>query len=213
MSKNRRTARPAVTKKKAPPPSPIPGWVWVFGIAAFLCFAGFLYYLASIPATPEKPAPAPVAKQEPRKVTEPAKPAVTSSASSPKKEETPKKQETSQEEARFKFYEMLPKSEVVAPHVDEYKSPGKKEEFHYILQTGSFRSAEDAERQRAMVAFQGLKGSVDRITASDGSYWYRVHVGPFESRSRMNRAVDKLVAINIQPLVKKVKPENAKQGR
>ena len=195
MSKNRRTRKPAVTRNKAPAPAPIPGWVWIFGISAFLCFAGFLYYLASVPTSQEPAKPAPVAKQEPRKV-EPAKPVPA-----------PAKKETPQEEARFKFYEMLPKSEVVAPQVEEYKSSGQREVFHYIVQAGSFRSPEDAERHRATIAFQGLKGSVDRVTASDGSYWYRVNVGPFESRSRMNRAVDRLVSINIQPLVKKVKPE------
>src|SRR5690554_4423723 len=198
MSKNRRTRKPAVTRNKAPAPAPIPGWVWVFGISAFLCFAGFLYYLASVPTTQEAVQPPPMAKPAPRPATEPAKPAPA-----------PAKQETSQEEARFKFYEMLPKSEVVAPQVEEYKSSGPREVYHYIVQAGSFRSPEDAERHRATIAFQGLKGTVDRVTASDGSYWYRVNVGPFESRSRMNRAVDKLVSINIQPLVKRVKPENS----
>jgi cell division protein FtsN len=34
-----------------------------------------------------------------------------------------------------------------------------------------------------------------------------VNVGPFTSRSQMNSAVDKLVSINIQPLVRKVPKE------
>ncbi|HTN35153.1 MAG TPA: SPOR domain-containing protein, partial [Marinobacter sp.] len=40
-----------------------------------------------------------------------------------------------------------------------------------------------------------------------GAVWYRVNVGPFTSRSQANAAVDKLVNINIQPLVRKIPKE------
>jgi len=77
----------------------------------------------------------------------------------------------------------------------------------YLIQSGSFRSKEDAERQRAHIAFQGLRASVQRIDLDSGAVWYRVNVGPFTSRSQANAAVDKLVNINIQPLVRKIPKE------
>jgi len=107
---------------------------------------------------------------------------------------------------RFNFYDILPESEVIPPKVEEYKytEKGKATKYQYILQTGSFRSIKDAERQRATIGFQGLKGRIEK-TNNKGSTWYRVQVGPFYSRSKMNGAMDKLVAINIQPLVRQSK--------
>lgn len=75
------------------------------------------------------------------------------------------------------------------------------------MQSGSFRSKEDAERQRAQIAFQGLRASIQRINLDNGSIWYRVNVGPFTSRSQMNSAIDKLVSLSIQPLVRKIPKE------
>ena len=100
---------------------------------------------------------------------------------------------------------MLPDSKVVTPEVKAY-DPGKAltdDNFNYFVQAGSFRHAQDAERQRARIAFQGLRADVQKITLANNDVWYRVQVGPFRSRSKMNSIVDKLVAINIEPLVRK----------
>jgi cell division protein FtsN len=99
---------------------------------------------------------------------------------------------------------MLPESEVVPPKVEEYTPGPAQQEFNYLVQSGSFRSQEDAERQRAQIAFQGLRANIQRIDLDSGSVWYRVNVGPFTSRSQMNSAIDKLVSLNIQPLVRKI---------
>lgn len=108
---------------------------------------------------------------------------------------------------RFNFYDLLPQHEVVAPKVDAYqfKEKDASEEFYYMIQTGSFRNLKDAERQKAMIAFQGLKAEIKSVTNEQGSTWYRVTTGPFFNRSKMNAALDKLVSMQIQPLVKKVK--------
>ena len=120
-----------------------------------------------------------------------------------------KQQERAQDKptARFQFYDLLPKSEVETDTVDAYtfKEKGASEEYSYMLQTGSFKSAKDAERQKATIAFQGLKAAVKTVSSDSGSKWHRVQTGPYYSRSEMNAALDKLVAINIQPLVKKNK--------
>ncbi|MEA1082521.1 SPOR domain-containing protein [Marinobacter qingdaonensis] len=160
---------------------------WILSLAAVGGFVGFIVYLNSLPPSePSRPAQPPAAKTEP-------KPATTA------------KQED--KKPGFRFYEMLPESEVVPPKVEEYTPGPAKQDFNYLVQSGSFRKKDDAERQRAQIAFQGLRASVQRIDLDSGSTWYRVNVGPFSSRSQMNSAIDKLVSINIQPLIRKIPKE------
>ncbi|MEQ9546699.1 MAG: SPOR domain-containing protein [Marinobacter sp.] len=161
---------------------------WILSLAAVGGFIGFIVYLNSLPApdrTRQTSGPAPV----------------TPSA---EEQETATGKETKQ---RYRFYEMLPESEVVPPKVEEYTPGPTKQSYTYLIQSGSFRSQKDAERQRAQIAFQGLRANVQRIDLDNGSVWYRVNVGPFKSRSQMNSAIDKLVSINIEPLVRKIPKE------
>lgn len=161
---------------------------WILSLAAVGGFIGFIVYLNSLP-TPE-----PTRQTNgPAPVTPPAK-----------EQETAAGEKTKQ---RYRFYEMLPESEVVPPKVEEYTPGPAQQDFTYLIQSGSFRSQKDAERQRAQIAFQGLRANVQRIDLDNGSTWYRVNVGPFNSRSQMNSAIDKLVSINIEPLVRKIPKE------
>lgn len=162
---------------------------WILSLAAVGGFIGFIVYLNSLPTSPGSQHQ-PVTEKPAQK---PAKPAA----------------ETAREDDKpgFRFYEMLPESEVVPPKVEEYTPGPTQTDFNYLLQSGSFRSKEDAERQRAQIAFQGLRASTQRIDLDNGSVWYRVNVGPFTSRSQMNSAIDKLVSLNIQPLVRKIPKE------
>ena len=162
---------------------------WILSLAAVGGFVGFIVYLNSLPTSPG-------VQQQP--VTEkPSQKPAQEPAETAQKEEKP----------GFRFYEMLPESEVVPPKVEEYTPGPSQQDFDYVVQSGSFRSKEDAERQRAQIAFQGLRASIQRIDLDNGSIWYRVNVGPFTSRSQMNSAIDKLVSLNIQPLVRKIPKE------
>lgn len=163
---------------------------WILSLAAVGGFIGFILYLNTLEPTGGKPA----SETTSPTVSQPEAPANDSD-------------DTPQEQPKFKFYDMLPESEVVPPNVDEYTPSPATQDFRYLVQAGSFRSAEDAERQRAQIAFQGLRAKVSRIDIEEGNTWYRVNVGPFDSRSHMNAAVDKLVAISIQPLVRKIPKE------
>ncbi|MFO7994225.1 MAG: SPOR domain-containing protein [Marinobacter sp.] len=162
---------------------------WILSLAAVGGFIGFIAYLNSLPTT----------EQDKGSDTAPAQPPVV--------EEQAPDTTASDEKPGFRFYDMLPDSEVVAPEVEEYAPGPSQQTFDYLVQTGSFRKQEDAERQRAEIAFQGLRANVKRIDIDSGSTWYRVNVGPFTSRSQMNAAIDKLVNLNIQPLVRKIPKE------
>lgn len=154
---------------------------WLIPVALLSGFVGFLVYLDSLePDTDERePDAAPAPSEKDRK-------------------------SESDENRDFQFYEMLPDSEVATPDIEAYR-PDKDADaknLEYILQAGAFQTREDAERQRAQVGFQGLRARVAEVDVDDGGVVYRVMVGPFDSRSGMNQAVDRLVEINIQPLVR-----------
>ncbi|MGO1502951.1 MAG: SPOR domain-containing protein, partial [Marinobacter sp.] len=172
------------TKPAAPARSQRGGlsFKWILSLATVGGFIGFIVYLNSVPPSA---GPQPVVDKTTR---QPAA-AIT------------KPQEKKQ---AFRFYDMLPESEVIPPKVDEYTPGPAKQTYDYIVQSGSFRTKQDAERQRAQIAFMGLRASVQNIELDSGSVWYRVNVGPFTSRSQMSSAVDKLVSINIQPLARKI---------
>jgi len=95
---------------------------------------------------------------------------------------------------------MTPDTEAYEPEPDL-----AAQDREYILQAGSFRTRKDAERQRAQVGFQGLRAQIQEVSVDGNKTWYRVMVGPYGSRSDMNKAVDRLVSINIQPLVRQRK--------
>ncbi|WP_415892700.1 SPOR domain-containing protein [Neptuniibacter sp. PT8_73] len=147
---------------------------------------------ASTPLANSKPKPAQTAEKP--------KPA----PSKPVKSQAPvvEKSTASTDKSRFEFYEMLKESEVEAPK-DVYKSTPKdaKTQHKYLLQAGSFKAKADAERMRAQLILLGLPNVHTNIsTSKDGTQWYRVRVGPFDNRSRLSKAYDKLVQQNIQPL-------------
>jgi len=183
----------AERNKKAAPPPPAGKKKLIAGLLVLVCAFGWgLYSLQSIPPTHETSTPA-----------SPGKPANKSDTVKTTKEPAQKPEPDS----RFQFYDILPESEIVAPKVDTYhfKEKNLDNNVYYIVQTGSFRHAKDAERQKALIAFQGLKANIKKIQNAEGSTWHRVETGPFFDRSEMNSALDKLVAIQIEPLVKKVK--------
>ena len=162
---------------------------WLIPVALLSGFVGFLVYLDSLdPETSTGSSDPGTAPETTRERPEP---------------------EASGDEPDFQFYEMLPDSEVATPDIDAYRPDEgtSSKNLEYILQAGAFQTRKDAERQRAQVGFQGLRARIAEVSVDDGGVWYRVMVGPFESRSRMNQAVDRLVEIDIQPLVRQRKAE------
>lgn len=89
---------------------------------------------------------------------------------------------------RFDFYTVLPSqtldltSDVAPPDLS-----GDAASDLYVLQAGSFKLQEDADRRRGELALLGLEATIERTTGDNGT-WYRVYLGPFESRSKMAQA-------------------------
>lgn len=96
---------------------------------------------------------------------------------------------TAEQQPRFDFFEMLPQQRIeveVAPG-DLPVSRDQPDGSTYLLQAGSFRHAEDADRRRAELLLLGLEPRVEETSGSNGR-WFRVLVGPFDSRSKMAAA-------------------------
>jgi cell division protein FtsN len=70
----------------------------------------------------------------------------------------------------------------------------------YLLQAGSFKQRDDADRRRAELLLLGLEPKIEE-TNGDNGRWFRVYVGPFESRSRMARARSLTAAQDIDTLL------------
>jgi cell division protein FtsN len=158
----------AASKKQAAPV--ISGWRWYLSGLFSGLLVSFLVYLGTLP-------PAPGNAGEPPG-------------------------QTAQEQAgeqkalkpRFDFYTMLPEQSIAADTQDPAEAPtpapqgspiGKRELF--VLQAGSFRQREDAERRRAELLLLGLEPRVEEASGDNGR-WFRVFLGPFESHAEMTRA-------------------------
>lgn len=159
-----------------------PGRGWRNYFAGLLSgvFLSFLLYLGTMPPT-DGPAPA-------------ATPEAAATASVPAEPPKP----------RFDFYTMLPQQTIdgpVEPAEVASPPPGAAQET-YLLQAGSFRQREDADRRRAELLLLGLEPKVEE-TDSDNGRWFRVYLGPFDSHGQMTRARSLTAAQDIDTLLLK----------
>ena len=112
-------------------------------------------------------------------------------------------------EKRFQFYDILPgKSDGVPdkagkpeakkedPKKDEAKKDEKKEDpkkeevkeskTPLFLQAGSFSTAQDADNQKAKLAFMGVEAVIQQVMIQDKTL-YRVRVGPYSKIDELNK--------------------------
>ncbi|MDH3992436.1 MAG: SPOR domain-containing protein [Gammaproteobacteria bacterium] len=113
---------------------------------------------------------------------------------------------------RFDFYTLLPEqtievevepAEIAKPRASAASNTSTET---YLLQAGSFRQREDADRRRAELLLLGLEPKVEE-TNGDNGRWYRVYLGPFQSRSTMTKARSLTAGQDIDTLLlKRSKP-------
>ena len=122
---------------------------------------------------------------------------------------TPEQPEVVIQRPRFDFYTNLTQESIdevqdqVEPAADVRKPPTATElPEPYLLQAGSFRQHDDAERRRAQLLLLGLAPVIEEISSSNG-IWFRVYLGPFESRELMVRARGLTTNQNIETLLLK----------
>lgn len=118
---------------------------------------------------------------------------------------------------QFDFYKILPELEVVVPGLEvkakqqdrqqQPKPPEPTVELasgeQFILQAGSFRQYEQADKLKASLALLGLEAEIQKVTV-DNDTWHRVRIGPFTDRKELNVVRQRLEDNNINAITLKV---------
>ena len=152
-------------------------WAWFFtGLVAGI-FISFLVYLWKfVPPDPDTADVREIPKAEPDQIVK---------------------------EMQYEFYDLFPNSEV--PIVEEYGEDGEKvESFSYLLQAGSFRNSNEADKLRGELILLGLDAFLSEKDL-DGNKWHRVMVGPFDTDLALNRAQDKLAQAEVEAMPMKIR--------
>lgn len=63
--------------------------------------------------------------------------------------------------------------------------PAASPSARYILQVGSYRKFEDADRVKASLALLGLEARIEVATLGSGETWHRVRIGPLTDLQRV----------------------------
>ena len=154
----------------------MPAWAWVLcGIVLGLAISALALYKDWVPVVRERDAPRPNPQATPSEPV--AEPGVADRA-------PPK--------PKYDFYTVLPEMEVVIPESQVSAEAARPEPptepgARYFLQTGSFRSAEDAEQMKARLALLGLRAQVVTVDIN-AQTWHRVRVGPYVSARELDDA-------------------------
>ncbi|MBF8291830.1 MAG: hypothetical protein HW417_512 [Steroidobacteraceae bacterium] len=109
---------------------------------------------------------------------------------------------------RYDFYEMLPNFEVVVPEREaavrrDLPAALVEKAGSYVLQAGSYREFNEADRVRAQLALQGIESKVQRVSV-DNDTWHRVRIGPITDLKELNRIRDRLREADMDVLVIRV---------
>ena len=102
-------------------------------------------------------------------------------------------------EKRFQFYDILPgKADAVPdkagkpaaaqaePKEEKKKDETKESKVPLFLQAGSFSTPQDADNQKAKLAFMGIEANIQQVMVQDKTY-YRVRVGPYTRIDDLNK--------------------------
>ncbi|MGH1471783.1 MAG: SPOR domain-containing protein [Cellvibrionaceae bacterium] len=204
MSQTRRRSATKKTNKrntrKKHHESTIPGWVWLFTGVILGAFVMFLFYLKDIPPQPK------MANNPSNEKTSAWNRSQEENSDRQNTEKTGKLKETASDGAPapdFVFYELLKENELIVetdPTVSQQAALKALKSIEYIIQAGSFRNIEDAERLRAKLILNNLPAKIDSRTVGE-STWHRIMVGPFKNRPMTAKARGTLASMNIDTMV------------
>ena len=166
---------------KAQKQTGISGWVWLGTGLLIGLFVAFLVFLQSQPAK--------TIDQVGKKVI----PEVVEKA------------------MNYDFYKILPKLEVVLPEISSSEGGVSKKiapvvkDGIYVLQAGSFKKHEDADRQKASLALLGVESKIVKVEVGQGEIWHRVQIGPFTELEALNETRSLLIENEFDTLLLRVR--------
>jgi cell division protein FtsN len=172
--------------------SRIPKIVWLLTPILALGFIAFLFFLKTVPSGDELDA----VKGDAKKVLQ--------TGVQRAKDEARKEVEKQVSKPAYDFYKLLENSDVPVPKAENsnYTSTPKTDvaKYQYHLQAASFRKNEQADSLKVNLIMENLDATVEQVSVK-GTPYYRVMVGPFYNRSKMNKAQDILANHRINALV------------
>jgi len=177
----------------------LPGFVWLLAGLSIGLFVALLVYLDAQPKTSSSFSHA--VQQELNKIK--ARP-------EPKKN---KEKTAAKQEPKFNFYTILPELEVLIPDAETRPPESKYERStaagaaagkQYILQAGSFRNQDDADKLKATLALLGFEANVQNVTINQEA-WHRVRLGPYANTSDLYRNINLLHEHDINAMAMELK--------
>lgn len=159
--------------RKKPVQTKVSWWKWVLIFILIALFVVFLNYLRTAPTEIKT-------KQQ------------TTSAQTTKKiaQAKPRHQNNKTQEPRYDFYTILPETEFIVPDYEintrsREEQLGKGKTTKYLLQAGSFREFDEADKLRARLALMGIESRVEKATIGK-VVWNRVRMGPYSRSSSVS---------------------------
>lgn len=209
MRKTVNRERAPAAPKKGGPGGMIAG-ILVGMVLGLLVAAGVAWYLTKLPSpftNKDGKHDASESQAQADKETVPLVPpvaAVAAAASAAAPSTTP----PAADKPRFDFYNVLTDkkdaSVPVSPKVEDksFSAAGPTESrandnATYYLQTGSFADPNEADKEKARLAMQGLVATVQTVFIPDKGARYRVRLGPYQGSAEMSKARDALKQIGI----------------
>lgn len=191
-----------------PGPMPIPLWIWIFAIIVIGGFAGLLYYLdlynkGRIGTDHEQNLKKILSQQLPVVTAKSKTTATTTTATDNKTENTkPEEKATS-----FDFYSLLPAMKVIIPDREvavtdaEIPKHTTTSTIPYILQAGSFKDPQQADRLKAGLALIGIESSIESVSIKESGTWHRVRIGPYTNMNEIEKIRSRMRANHIDPIL------------
>jgi len=178
---------------------PIPGWIWMLAGLIIGLFVALLVYIKDNSSgklvITETVAKVFQKQNDTRDVkkSQATKPPEPASSTKPK----------------FDFYTILPELEVAIPEQELLKSTndssGTKSTQQYMLQAGSFKKFEEADKLKARLALQGIEAAIQKVKINDTDTWHRVRMGPLNNVKALNQTQLRLRNLGIASIVVKNK--------
>lgn len=182
---------------------PIPGWIWMIAGLIIGLFVALLIYIKdnssgklAITETVSK-----VFQTQKQTDVRDVKKGLENKAPEPPTSNKPK----------FDFYTILPELEVAIPEqelvnaTNNSSTNNSEQNQQYILQAGSFKKFEEADKLKAKLALEGIEADIQKVKINDTDTWHRVRIGPLNNIKALNQTRRRLRDLGIASIVVKNK--------
>lgn len=185
------------SRREAPPEQRMPAWIgFVLGLAVGLSISLLVLFEGRLVDLNDWMSRDTTPTQSERNTPEP--------------EPAPGNTNTDNPKPKFEFYTLLPEMEVAVPEAEielrvKKAEPEQINGEAFVLQVGSFRKYDEAERMKASVALWGLEADVQTVAINGQDTWHRVRLGPYSDLAKLNETRSLLRENGVYAIVLKIK--------